>query len=98
MYRFFWHAFTHNAPKPRVSANGMWCYQGLAVGSLYIVLIACALYVLQHDKAVYFCPTPLAASLCGGYVPGTPGTMQTSGGYIIVETNFRVRSREGGEG
>ncbi len=51
---------------------------------------SCCLLQHEYDKAPYFCPTPLAGSLCGGYVAGT-ASWEVMGGYIIVETNYRVR-------
>eukprot|EP00955_Chlamydomonas_euryale_P026377 278381-Chlamydomonas_euryale.AAC.19 len=40
---------------------------------------------------LYFCPTRLAASLCGGFKQGAvAANADIAGGHIIVETNYRV--------
>ncbi len=44
--------------------------------------------LLQVEGSIFFCPTRLAASLCGGYT-GDSGSRSLDG-YIIVETNYRV--------
>lgn len=49
----------------------------------------CLQYAMGASKPVFFCPTPLAASLCGGYVGGS-ATAEAGDGFIIVETNYRV--------
>eukprot|EP00195_Chlamydomonas_chlamydogama_P010376 CAMPEP_0202894508 /NCGR_PEP_ID=MMETSP1392-20130828/3906_1 /ASSEMBLY_ACC=CAM_ASM_000868 /TAXON_ID=225041 /ORGANISM="Chlamydomonas chlamydogama, Strain SAG 11-48b" /LENGTH=534 /DNA_ID=CAMNT_0049579235 /DNA_START=140 /DNA_END=1743 /DNA_ORIENTATION=- len=41
--------------------------------------------------ALYFCPTRLASSLCGGFNPqAVVSNADVAGGHIIVETNYRV--------
>lgn len=47
------------------------------------------LYAFSSGGELFFCPTGLAASLCGGQtVLGLSGEL--AGGHIIVETNYRV--------
>ncbi|GBF95756.1 general transcription factor IIH subunit 4-like [Raphidocelis subcapitata] len=60
------------------------------------------LYTLKAEGGTYFCPTPLAATLCGGAGGGGAATAALGaaggaggGGYVIVETNFRVYAYTG---
>lgn len=52
----------------------------------------------SQEGGTYFCPTALASTLCGGGAAAaaalSPSGLSAGvggGGYVIVETNFRVR-------
>lgn len=43
------------------------------------------------QQPLYFCPTRLASSLCGGFKSSSVlANADIAGGHIIVETNYRV--------
>ena len=63
------------------------------------------LFTFKAEGGMYYCPTALAASLSGSGVgigaaaalgANALAASSTSGGYVIVETNFRVSLPEGG--